>query len=230
MTSPFSLDGPRHDPAAGGAPQSIVVLLHGYGADGNDLISLAQLWARLLPQTLFVSPHAPFPCEINPAGRQWFGFEDAGPEMILAGARLAGSMIDAYLDRLIAEHGVPAGRIALGGFSQGAMMALHVAPRRADAVAGVLSFSGALVAPELLAREAHTRPPILLVHGDADPVVPFASLARAAAALKAAGFAVETESRPGLPHAIDQVAMAHGGRFLVGALAGRDRDRNVTVA
>lgn len=214
MNSPFALEGPQHAPSSG-TPQSIVVLLHGYGADGNDLISLAPLWARLLPQTLFVSPHAPFPCEINPSGRQWFGFEGAGPEMILAGTRMAAGMINSYLDALIAEHGVPANRIALVGFSQGGMMSLHVAPRRTEPLAGVVSFSGALVAPEKLAEETRAHPPILLVHGDADPVVPFASLARAATALKAAGFTVDTEQRPGLPHAIDQVGMARGARFLV---------------
>lgn len=218
MNAPFSLDGPRHDPADGGAPDSIVVLLHGYGADGGDLISLAPLWARLLPRTLFLSPHAPFPCEINPAGRQWFGFEGVSPEMILAGTRMAASMIDGFLDASMAEHGVPAGSVALVGFSQGAMMALHVAPRRADAIAGVLSFSGALVAPDRLADEAKTRPPIQLVHGDADPVVPFSSMAQAATALKASGFAVETERRPGLPHAIDQVGLAAGARFLARVL------------
>lgn len=214
MTSPFALEGPQHAPTSG-KPQSIVVLLHGYGADGNDLISLAPLWARLLPQTLFVSPHAPFPCEINAAGRQWFGFEGAAPEMILAGTRMAATMIDSYLDSLMAEHGVPASRIALVGFSQGGMMSLHVAPRRSEKLAGVVSYSGALVAPERLAEETKSRPPILMVHGDADPVVPFASLARAAATLKAAGFTVDTERRPGLPHAIDQVGMARGARFLV---------------
>ncbi len=229
MTSPFSLEGPQHEPSAGD-PQSIVVLLHGYGADGNDLISLAPLWARLLPHTLFVSPHAPFPCEINPAGRQWFGFEGAGPDMILAGTRMATAMIDACLDGLIAKTGVPAGRIALVGFSQGGMMSLHVAPRRADALACVVSYSGALVAPELLADETVTRPPLLLVHGDADPVVPFASLARAATALKRAGFAVETEARPGLAHAIDQVGMARGARFLVRLLGDGARDSSMTVA
>jgi phospholipase/carboxylesterase len=218
MKSPFSLDGPRLDPAEGGAPDSIVVLLHGYGADGEDLISLAPLWARLLPRTLFVSPHAPFPCEINPAGRQWFGFEGVSPEMILAGTRMAASMVDGFLDALISEHELPAERIALVGFSQGAMMALHVAPRRSAPVAGVVSFSGALVAPERLEDEARAKPPILLVHGDADPLVPFASLAQAAAALKAAGFAVATEHRPGLPHAIDQVGLAVGARFLARAL------------
>lgn len=214
MNSPFSIDGPGHLPASGRAPTSAVVLLHGYGADGNDLISLAPLWARLLPDTLFVSPHAPFPCEINPAGRQWFGFEGAPPETILAGTRLAASMIDAFLDTLMQRHGLPAERIVLGGFSQGGMMSLHVAPRRAEPLAGVISFSGALVAPDRLAEETVSRPPILLVHGDADPVVPFSSMDEAATALRAAGFAVETESRPGLPHAIDQVALAVAARFL----------------
>ena len=219
MKPMLSLDGPRQEASAGRDPESIVVLLHGYGADGNDLISLAPLWARVLPHTLFVSPHAPFPCEINPAGRHWYGFEGASPEMILAGTRAAASLIDSYIDALIEETGVPAARIALGGFSQGAMMALHVAPRRRAALAGVLGFSGALIAPERLAEETLTKPPILLVHGDADPVVPHGSMLRAAEALGAAGFHVATETRPGLPHAIDQVGMAIGARFLTELLA-----------
>ncbi|MEX2298403.1 MAG: dienelactone hydrolase family protein [Dongiaceae bacterium] len=218
MKPMLSLDGPRHEPAAG-KPQSIVVLLHGYGADGNDLISLAPLWARLLPHTLFVSPHAPFSCEINPVGKQWYGFEGATPEMILARTRTAASLIGFYLDALIEETGVPASKVALTGFSQGAMMALHVAPRRRETLAGVVGFSGALVAPELLATETITRPPVLLVHGDADPVVPFESMQQAAKALRAAGFRVATEIRANVPHAIDQVGLATGGSFLVDALA-----------
>ncbi|MEX2200116.1 MAG: dienelactone hydrolase family protein [Dongiaceae bacterium] len=219
MNSILSLDGPRHEPSAGGKLQSIVILLHGYGADGNDLISLAPLWARLLPHTLFVSPNAPFPCEINPMGRQWYGFEGASPETILAGTRTAASLIDGHLDGLIEETGVPAARVALVGFSQGAMMALHVALRRREALAGVLGFSGALVAPEHLAEELRSKPPILLVHGDADPVVPHSSMQQAAAVLKEAGIPVATETRPGLPHAIDQVGMAMGARFLTEVLA-----------
>jgi phospholipase/carboxylesterase len=219
MKPMLSLDGPRHEPSAGGKPQSIVMLLHGYGADGNDLISLAPLWARLLPHTLFVSPNAPFPCEINPMGRQWYGFEGASPEMILAGTRAAASLIDGHLDALIEETGVPAARVALVGFSQGAMMALHVALRRREALAGVLGFSGALVAPGHLAEELLSKPPVLLVHGDADPVVPHSSMQQAAAALKEAGIPVVTETRPGLPHAIDQVGMAVGARFLTDVLA-----------
>ena len=222
MSESVSLDGPRHGPAAGGKPQSITVLLHGYGADGNDLISLAPLWGRLLPHTLFLSPHAPFPCEIHPVGRQWFGFEGATPDMILAGTRNAAATIDAFVDALLEEHELAADRLALAGFSQGAMMALYVAARRRDPVAGVLGFSGALIAPERLATEAVSKPPILLVHGDADPVVPFASLASAAAGLRKAGFEVETEERPGLPHAIDQVGMARGGRFLAHVLGAPD--------
>lgn len=218
MKSLLSLDGPRHEPDSG-KPQSIVVLLHGYGADGHDLISLAPLWARLLPHTLFVSPHAPFPCEINPMGKQWYGFEGMTLEMILAGTRAASSLIDGYLDALIAETNVPASRIALTGFSQGAMMALHVAPRRRETLAGVVGFSGRLMAPERLATETISRPPILLVHGEADPVVPFEAMPQAADALRAAGFRVATEARPNLPHAIDQVGLAMAGRFLVDAFA-----------
>ncbi|MFZ5792611.1 MAG: alpha/beta hydrolase [Pseudomonadota bacterium] len=219
MTGPFDLDGPSVGPAAQGSPQQLVVLLHGYGADGNDLIELAPHWSDILPQAAFFSPHAPFPCEAAPFGRQWFGFEGRDEKTLFAGAEAAGAILDKFLDLALAEFGLPASKLALVGFSQGTMMALHVALRRSHAVAGIVGYSGALIAPERLAEELRSRPPVLLVHGDADPVVPFPAMAAAAQTLTALGVPVETERRPGLPHAIDPTGLAKGGRFLVEAFA-----------
>ena len=208
------LTGPTVPPAQGGAPKRLVVLLHGLGADGNDLIGLAPFWGRLLPDAEFVSPHAPFPCDMAPFGRQWFSLQTREPSAILAGQRASGPIIDAFLDELLKARGLDDRALALVGFSQGAMMSLFVGLRRAKAPAAILAFSGALPGPELLASELRSRPPVLLVHGDADEVVPVRALAHAAAGLKAAGVAVEELLRPGLGHGIDEEGLTRGGAFL----------------
>ena len=219
MHFPTALDGPRHPPSGGARTKRIVLLLHGYGADGDDLIGLAPSWADGLPGTLFVSPHAPFPCEGAPFGRQWFGIADRDEGMRLAGLRAAAGMIDGLIDSLLAEYGLPPASLALAGFSQGAMLALHVGPRREGALAGILGFSGRLLAPGLLAGEARTRPPVRLVHGDRDDLVPADSMEAAAAALRGGGFGVETFLRPGLGHGIDPEGMRLGQEFLRTALS-----------
>jgi phospholipase/carboxylesterase len=217
MRSPFELTGPSHGPLSGGKPSQLVVLLHGYGSDGNDLIGLAPHWARQLPRAEFLSPHAPFPCEMGPFGHQWFSFADRTPAAILAGTRAAATILDAFLDEALAARGLSERDMALVGFSQGTMMALFVGLRRPSAVAAVVGYSGALVGAESLAAEIRSRPPVLLVHGDADPVVPFSELAGATAALKEVGVAVTSEARPGLPHSIDERGLALGGQFIARA-------------
>lgn len=214
MSDLYALDGPKFGPAAGGKPQSLVLLLHGLGADGNDLISLAPYWAPLLPNTEFVSPHAPFPCDMAPYGRQWFSLQDRTPAMMLAGVRAAAPILDAFIDAELKKRGLGDDKLALVGFSQGTMMSLYVALRRPRPCAGVLGYSGALVGAEGLIGEVTSRPPVLLVHGEADPIVPFQAMAVAAAGLRAAGIAVETLARPGLPHSIDDAGLTKGGAFL----------------
>ncbi len=223
MPLSMSLAGPSRPPASGGAPDSLVVLLHGYGADGDDLLGLGAQWSQLLPGARFVAPNAPFPCEASPFGFQWFGFENRDEAMLLAGTEAAAALLDAFLDEELARHGLGPDRLALVGFSQGTMMALHVAPRRPDAVAAVVGYSGALIAPERLGAAVRARPPVLLVHGDADPVVPFPAMLAARTALAAAGLATRAETRPGLPHAIDQAGLVMGGRFVAEALAAKAR-------
>ncbi|MBI2255212.1 MAG: dienelactone hydrolase family protein [Proteobacteria bacterium] len=199
------LDGPSHPPLNGSKPEQVVVFLHGYGSNGDDLISLAPYLAPALPEAEFLSPNAPYPCEINPfGGYQWFGLEERSAANRLKGAREAAPILDAYLDEVLSSRGLTEADLALVGFSQGTMMALHVGLRRANPVAGIVGYSGMLVAPELLGAELKSKPPVLLVHGMADEVLPFQAMGEAEAALKAQGVQVHAEGRPGLPHSIDQ--------------------------
>ncbi|HYE48408.1 MAG TPA: prolyl oligopeptidase family serine peptidase [Azospirillaceae bacterium] len=218
MTGPQDLDGPALAPAAGGPARQLVVLLHGVGADGRDLLSLGQEWREMLPHAAFAAPNAPFPCDMAPYGFQWFSLQDRSLPRMLAGIQAAAPILTRYLEAQRAAHGLPWSKVALAGFSQGTMMSLHVAPRLAEPVAGVLGYSGAMLGPELLASEVRSRPPVLLVHGDADEVVPPQATPMAATALTRAGFQVEAVMRPGLGHWLDAEGIAAGGRFLASVL------------
>lgn len=204
----------RRGPRAAGA---LVVFLHGYGADGADLLGLADVLAPHLPGVAFMAPDAPEPCRGNPFGRQWFPIpwlDGSSEAAAAAGLAAAARDLDAFLDARLADEGLAADRLALVGFSQGAMMALHVAPRRTAAVAGVVAISGRLLAPERLAAEAVARPPVLLMHGDADEVVPFASMAQAGRALDGAGFEVWGHVMAGTGHGIAPDGLAAALGFL----------------
>ena len=210
----MALSGPSRPPVAGGKPRCLVILLHGLGADGNDLIGLQQYWGRLLPDAEFVSPNAPFPCDMAGYGYQWFSVQDRTPAAMLAGVRAAAPILDAYIDEELQERGLTESDAAMVGFSQGTMMSLFVGLRRERPLAGILGYSGRLIAPELLAGELRSRPPVLLVHGTEDPLVPFESMATAETALKAAGVPVETLACPGIEHSIDPEGLQRGGLFL----------------
>ena len=214
------LSGPSRPPASGGKPRRLVILLHGLGADGNDLIGLAPYWARLLPDAEFLSPNAPFPCDMAPYGYQWFSSQDRSPEAVLGGVRAAAPILDAFIDEALEQRGLGSGELALVGFSQGTMMSLFVGLRRAEPIAGIVGFSGRLLAPELLATELRSRPPVLLVHGTEDPLVPYGSMAAAEATLKAAGVPVETVTSVGIGHSIDDQGLRQGGQFLKNVLSG----------
>lgn len=184
------LDYGRRD-AASGEARSLVVFLHGYGADGKDLLGLATPLAPHLPDTVFVAPDAPEVCAVNPAGFQWFPLpwlDGSSQEQAEEGMARATRDLDAFLDAVMVEEDMLPEQVALVGFSQGTMMSLHVAPRREDPVAAVVGFSGRLLDPESLADEVQSRPPVLLIHGDADDVVPPQSLPEAAEALQEAGW------------------------------------------
>lgn len=219
--SASALNGPYRGPADGEAPRQLVVLLHGLGADGNDLIALADHWAQDLPHAAFVSPDAPFPCDMAPFGRQWFSLKEPSLESLDAGVRAVAPVVDRFLDEALAAHGLSDRDLALVGFSQGTMTALHVALRRLRACAGVLGYSGALMSPWTLATEIAAKPPVLLVHGDADPIVPASNLSTAETTLRAQQVPVRTVLQPGLAHSIDEHGVMLGGRFLAEIFAGR---------
>ena len=177
--------------ALSGETRSVVVFLHGYGADGADLLGLADPLGPHLPDTVFVAPDAPERSTMNPMGFQWFPIpwiDGSSEEESRAGLDRAAADLDAFLDGVMVDEDLLPEQVMVLGFSQGTMMALHVAPRREDPIAGIVAFSGRLLSPELLKDEAVSRPPILLVHGDADDVVPPKSLPEAAEALQAAGW------------------------------------------
>lgn len=214
MTQTLVLNGPRRPPASGGPARQLVVLLHGLGADGNDLIGLTPVLAKLLPDAAFVSPNAPERCDMAPMGYQWFSLRSFEPSIMHAGAKRAAPILNRFLDSELERLKLDDSRMALLGFSQGTMMALYVALRRPKACAGVLGFSGALLAPEVLEREATAKPPILLVHGDADEVVPVHALYDAVQGLGAAGLAAEWHVSRGMPHGIGPDGLELGGAFL----------------
>ncbi|RXF73755.1 alpha/beta hydrolase [Hansschlegelia zhihuaiae] len=215
-----AIDGPRL-PALNGQAKALCVFLHGYGADGNDLIAIGAEWRKAMPDVAFVSPHAPERCIASPSGRQWFPLTFRDPDERRRGVISARPALDAFLDAELARHQLPADRLVLVGFSQGAMMALHVGLRRPVAPAAILGFSGMLVSPEALKDEAKSKPPILLVHGERDDVIPVDALFAAMDGLGAAEIPVEWHLSPGLGHGIDGEGLRQGGHFLTSALKPR---------
>ena len=212
------LDGPRLAPRSGTAKQ-LVVFLHGYGADGNDLIDIGRAWAGPLPDAAFVSPHAPRPCGQAPSGREWFPLTMRDPGERWRGVTMAAPGLQTFLDAELARASLPPSALALVGFSQGTMIALHVGLRRAVMPAAIVGYSGLLALPDnadpaTVAAEIKSRPPVLLVHGDQDPLIPIDALFHAAQGLAALGVPVEWHISAGVGHGIDQEGLRHGGEFL----------------
>ena len=220
------LDGPRLEPRSGVAKQ-LVVFLHGYGADGNDLIDIGRSWQQLLPDAAFVSPHAPRPCGQAPTGREWFPLTMRDPNERWDGVNAAAPGLNAFLDAELARRGLTDSALALVGFSQGTMMSLHVGLRRATVPAAIVGYSGMLVTPtneadiDRFAAEIRSRPPVLLVHGDQDQLIPVQALMHAAQGLAALEVPVEWHISPGVGHGIDQEGLRQGGEFIVRRLSGR---------
>jgi len=213
-------DAPRWGPLEAKAPRRLVVLLHGLGADGFDLIDLAPGWARAVPGAVFVAPHGSEPCDLAPYGRQWFSLSDRTPARVAAGASSAAARLGPVVMAEAAALGLAAGQVALMGFSQGCMMALATGLRLTPPMAGILGYAGALPDSAGLSGWIAARPPVCLLHGEEDGIVPIAAGRAAAAALAAAGVEVETHWRPDLDHGLDEAGISAGALFLQRVLGG----------
>lgn len=210
------LNGPRVAAKSGDAKQ-LILLLHGYGADGNDLAGLAGPMGEHLPDATFIAPNAPDRCAMSPVGYQWFPISwiDGTPEAEMkAGFLRAAETLNAYLDEVMQTEGVTEAETALIGFSQGTMMSLHVGPRRERELAGIVGFSGRLAEPDLLEGEIRSRPPVLLTHGDMDEVIPVAALQEAQDGLAAADIPVRSHVSRGIGHGIAPDALGLAVGFL----------------
>lgn len=206
----MTLSGPELAPASG-VVKKLVIFLHGYGSNGDDLMGLAPLMVEALPDTQFLSPDAPTTCGMGGPGYEWFQLMDRSAPARMKGTLEASPILDAYITQQRDRFGLADADIALIGFSQGTMMALHTAPRREHALAGVVGFSGMLSGG---IDGIRSKPPISLIHGEMDDVVPFSAMAMAAMALREAGLEVETYVRPRLPHSIDPEGITIAVEFL----------------
>jgi phospholipase/carboxylesterase len=212
------LNGPRLEPRSGQAKR-LVVFLHGYGADGNDLIDIGRAWEPMLPDTAFVSPHAPEPCGQAPVGRQWFPLTFRDPDERWRGVNKAAPILNAFLDAELARRKLPPSALALVGFSQGTMMSLHVGLRRPQPIAAIVGYSGLFVLPDqaepdAIAGEIKSKPPVLLIHGDQDELIPPQALLHATDSLAKLEVPTEWHMSQGIGHGIDQEGLRHGGAFL----------------
>jgi phospholipase/carboxylesterase len=208
------VNGKSLKPRSGGAPKQIVLLLHGFGSSGADMIALAPEWQDTLPDALFLAPHAPQRCGIIGDGYQWWGLSGRSPSALAAGAASAAPAIDAFIDRKLNQYRLSESNLALVGFSQGTMMALHVGLRRPRAVAAVVGYSGILTDCTTLAHTDFAKPPVLLIHGTADPVVPVSALHRAESELKRLGVEVTTHVSHCLGHSVDPAGLRLGRDFI----------------
>mgnify|MGYP002622335336 CR=1 FL=1 len=201
-------------PASGSAPKQLVILLHGLGANGQDLIGLAPYLAQAAPDAIFVSPDAPYPCDMAPFGYQWFSLQDRTPEVMLKGVQEAAPVVDHFITEQFEKYGLEAKDTVLGGFSQGCMMSLYAGPRYPEKLAGIMGFSGALLWESSFDFNGLQKIPVNLVHGDADEVVPVGAYHHAKETLEKAGFAVGGHTTPGLGHGIDENGIRSGCELL----------------
>ena len=214
-----TLTGPSSAPANGAKPTSLVILLHGYGSNGDDLIGLAPYWRQALPETLFVSPNAPQPVPGSVGGYQWWPLTSLAPPARAAGVRVSAGLLNTFIDEQLAATGLSEDKLALVGFSQGTMMSLHTGLRRPVPPAAIVGYSGMFIMPndgppETVEGEIASRPPVLLVHGDRDELIPVQALFHASSALSALEVPVEWHISQGIGHGIDQEGLRHGGEFL----------------
>lgn len=218
MTDIIELNGPEQKPLSGKKAKQLIILLHGLGANGDDLFGLVPYFEKALPDAHFISPNAPFACDMAPFGYQWFSLQDRDEDAILKGVRKAEPILNHFIDKKKAELGLADKDIALVGFSQGTMLSLHTAIRREKPLGAILGYSGAIVAPHFIKDECKSKPEICLIHGEADDVVPFDAFNNAMSVLQKQGFQVHGYSQEGLGHGIDPAGMQIGIDFLKNAL------------
>ena len=197
------IDGPAVEPLNGDV-NKLIIFCHGYGADGNDLINLANYFKPVLPDALFISPNAPEKCAMNPFGYQWFDFQSGDPASIWKGVLSAADILNSFIDDQLKKYNLTDKDLALVGFSQGTMMSLHVGLRRSQAMSGIIGFSGKLIAGDLLKAELKSKPPIYLIHGDADPMVPYQETIEAKKILNKLDVDVQSHISYNTPHSIAQ--------------------------
>jgi phospholipase/carboxylesterase len=207
------LEGPRLNPLSGSKPEALVILIHGYGSNGEDLISLAAMMQPSLPYAVFVAPNAPSQLPHMAAAHQWWPIETFSMADRAVGAAAAAPTLDAFISEELNKAGLTSDRMVLVGFSQGTMMALHVGLRRLEAVAGIVGISGMLVASESLEADIRSRPPVLLIHCTQDDVVPFRSMELASSALANADVPVATHASVGLDHSVGPDGLSAATQF-----------------
>ena len=201
-------------PLSGEKAKHVVIILHGIGDSADGIIGLAEPFRLAMPDTEFRAPNAPYPYDFSPFGFQWFSGQDWTPSVVLEGVKKAAEPLNAYIDHVLETHDLTPDKMALVGFSQGTMMSLYVAPRRAPSLAGVVGYSGALVGSETLVKERKSSPPVLLVHGTQDEVLPFAAMTQALGGLRDANMNVTAFTCHGLGHSIDEQGVSQGLLFL----------------
>lgn len=219
MSKIYPLSGPEQFPKSGNPAKKLVILLHGLGADGHDLFGLVPYFSKVLPDAFFVSLNAPFPCDMAPSGKQWFSLQVREEDAMLEGISHVMPSLVAFIKDKAQALNLEMKDVALIGFSQGSMLSLHAALRIQPQIAGVVAYSGALLAPQLLKQEAVSRPEICLVHGEADEVVPFIAFTEAKSALEKQGIPLHAYSNPNLGHGIDPAGIEIGKTFLLHVLS-----------
>lgn len=214
MSETPMLEGPRYGPIAGGAAQQLMILLHGVGADGKDLIELAPHLGQIFPNAAFVSPNAPNRYDQGLSGYQWISSGIRVEAEAVEAVKAAADILNAFIDEELRSTGLEPQNLALIGFSQGTMMSLYTAPRRDHPIAGILGYSGRIVGANLMAAETKSRPPVFLAHGEVDPVLPIECLDAAQQTLEECDFSVQTLRCPNLGHSIDENGLVQGTNFL----------------
>ena len=212
------VNGASLKPRSGTSPAKIVLLLHGFGSNGKDMIALAPTWQQAMPDALFLAPHAPQRSFLG-GGYQWWGLTDISPQALAAGAATAAPAINSFIDRKLDQYHLDDADLAIVGFSQGTMMALHVGLRRSGGVAAIVGYSGMLTGAAELKRDIASRPPVLLIHGSQDQVVPIAAMHATERELKSLDVAVRSHVCSGAGHTVDPVGLRLGRDFVAQAFA-----------